>query len=223
MLYVSRFQYNEGGDTKIGIYDTDDDKEEFVDAVELGDAIVYNGLKIEGCSIKSIDKWERRLYNIRPHQVLSEVTTLQTKMRMLSHVEVTTWNDMITSIRWDRDKIAGKPVTVRLSDFASVVGDCVLWGNLGSEHSVTLVFDDDIMLWKNSFAKETFNVSIIFEGGLGVKFDIREMTNEQQVHLIYEAAGSRGDISDSIIDHPERKELMRKIYDTMFPDGEDFV
>ena len=218
MLYISRRVYcilREGGpngplvELKYAIVDTDDDTETIVDKHYLEMCALQYKLPISGVSV---DKSGRFMLDAIPYQPVETMTRLQTKMNVLNRVEVTTYKDSITSIVWYPDSLP-EPVTLRLSDFASKCADCILWDNLGSHHSVTLIIDDNIEISRDTFRPEVDNVSVVFDGGLGVVFDLRELTNEDTAAKIYSSLVKYKDGSfDNVKDTAERLHRMREKY-----------
>lgn len=199
MLFVSRYKNLDN----VCVVDTDDGIEEEIAIAELDD--LEDLVEIAGVNPD--------LGTVYPYQLRSQVTTLQTKLAMLSFVEVVTWNDMVTNIRWREDKIT-TPVTVRLSDFGTRVADFVLRGDISrGKHVITLVFDDKLKgcEW---FAFSPLTADSVGVDGLGVVFDFREVVSERLVAQFYRSLMLRygrgkqavvAKILDSIEDEAMRK------------------
>ena len=218
MLFISRRVFcvlRKGGprgplvELKYAVGDTDDDVESIVDRNSLEMCAIQYKMEIGGVEV---DRTGRFVIESMPYQPVETMTVLQTKTSVLHHVDVTVYEGAITSIAWYPDAMKA-PVTLRLSDFGSRCGDCILWDNLGSKHSVTLIVDDKISISYNTFRPEIDNVSIIFDGGLGVVFDLRELTREETADIIYSSVARYRDGSfDNILDSDERKYRMREKY-----------
>ena len=211
MLFISRYF----GRDAYGVVDTDDGVEEIVPYSTLQDACTAYDLDIKGASYSGT-KFENYLYrfvnDICPYQPIETVTTLQTKIKMLRHVEVLTYKDMITSICWKPYELS-EPVSIRLSDFGHVCTDFFLENNLNSRtHTVTLVIDDSVIMSEYSLLlkREKTRTGI---GDFGVVVDVREVTNLETLKLVYSSLRYLfAEFGCLVTDHQERFEAMRRLF-----------
>lgn len=205
MLYISRYF----GFANYCVYDTDDGVETEVVPYAIKQAVCESGLEIGG-----VVKGSEQLEDILTYQDPEFTTREQTKLSMLLGVDIVTWGNIITGIRW-RSEVMSEPVTVRLSDFGKVIGERVLYGNKEFQsHKLTLVVDDSLEISDMSFTANGFGraYSIIGRYGMGVKFDLRELSDERKVQAVYNALVPRHgnktlipELSKDIIDHPSRR------------------
>lgn len=176
MLFVSR----RIGD-KYAIVDTDDGSENVVDLSYIVDAVEVYGLRIEGILLPEVNR------KIKPSNLWAKVyqppetlTTLQLKTKVLLHVEVLTYKNIITSVGWNGADLV-KPVSIRLSQFGTSCADYILASAdtvfLGR---VTLILDDKIEFSHDTFWRNNNTTS------LGVVYDIRECSDEK-AWVVYRA------------------------------------
>lgn len=204
MLYVSRYVHPKG----YGVVDTDDDVEEIVPRDDLYLACCTLGMRIEGVFTEEDDTGFRYISYAGVFQPKETQTQLQLKTKLLKHVDVLTYKSMITHFRWQCDEIS-EPVTIRLSDFGTVLADYSLTSVApANRHVVTFVFDDKISLGGNNFCLCTDSSLSIGVNGIGVKLDLHEVTNDLLARQIYIASfGYKADEArESIIDNPDRQE-----------------
>ena len=191
-----------------GVVDTDDGVEEVVDWTRIYEACAEHNLEICGVDLNKT-RYICEVKSITPYQPPETMTPLQMKTALLSHVHITTYDGWVTSIRWKPSEIE-KPVSVRLSDFGAGVSDyCLIFNDYAMDYVVNIVLDDNIDFGNLSFSVgEPFFVSA---EGLGVKYDIRELTNDAKAELVYNSVGGTNPL-DSIIDRPDRyKRMSEKI------------
>lgn len=215
MLYISRYvdfaQY--------GVADTDDGVEEICTLADIKDAVLNCGLDVKGVQVKRGTRpgMRDRLHDVFAYQGTPVSNRLQVKTNMLSCVEVITFGEMITSIRWRSNNIV-EPVTIRLSDFGTSCGDRILYGNIEERtHRVTLVFDDKCRVSPRSLECGGLrgHCRVIGELGLGLRLDLREVTDNEYAEMIYLHLfsdpldlGLFGSMGDAIFDDLERKKAM---------------
>ena len=180
MLYISR----RIGSELFGVVDTDDDTEEVVSTAKLEDCVKRNGLVIEG--VERFQDFRHRA-RILPQQFADTLSRQQIKARMVYGVDITVYNGAITSILWDELKA---PATLRLSDFGSELGDCILYCHENySTPKLTLVFDDGIKsLSYMSLRVETWHPTSMVKP-TGVVIDVSEVSDLNMVRLIRTSAG----------------------------------
>lgn len=215
MLYISRYV----GFDSYGVVDTDDNIETVVKLDDIKTAVLRLGIPIRGVEvIRAVRKGMRlHLGDVLAYQDVSQCTRLQTKTSMLSCVDIVTWGNMITNIRWRANDIK-EPVSIRLSDFGIVLGDRILYGNREcTRHCITLVFDDKVKVDYRSLECHGACGShrVIGSLGLGLKLDFREITEEDLVEKLYLSLfsdpldlGLFDSMADDIIDDPARKKYM---------------
>lgn len=209
MLYISRCK---NFDT-YGVVDTDDGVEEFLTLEQIIDVINVQGIMIDGVVPRwSSDYMMRTVDRIYPYQPDETRKPIQIKANMLYNVDITVFRNVISWIRVKGEKIS-TPGVLRLSDFGTEVADCVLRGNKWPRgHKVTLVLDDKLKIAPKAFRVLPYadkNASI-GTYGVGVVFDIREVTNMSIVESVYRAMlnGDQREIKTSIIDDECRKRRM---------------
>lgn len=202
MLYISRAV----GHGSFGVIDTDDGVEEVVPTHEIVSLCKPGiGLEIKGVKLTA----NGSVYSIRPYQLPEEATRHQVKTQLLQHVDIRTYQGAITGIFWHANLIK-TPVTIRLSDYGESCGDGVLIGNDADRcHKITLVLDDKIRICEASF-RMPFGTSL-GPSGIGVVFDVREMSNGPSVYNVYQSVfrfSDDPDLFESLIDHSERMKRM---------------
>lgn len=210
MLFISRaIGFNDWG-----VIDTDDWSEQRVSQKELVDYINIPGIVIEGVDVHyNIELGIFSTDNVVPYQPAETVTMLQSKTNLLRHVDITVCKSSITRIHIRHKEFTGA-VSLRLSDFGTECADLVLKGNMPSahRHTVTLILDDKIHLNDLSFFLLPYQDKLVSVGtkGVGVVFDVREVTREETVRNVYRALlnGDSREFRDSILDDGARKERM---------------
>ena len=215
MLYISRYI----GFNNYGVVDTEDGLEDVVSADDIKNAVFRAGLTIEGVEVAfGIRTGMRdRLVDILAYQNPATVTRLQAKTTVALNTEVVVYDGKIVSIRWRKDSIK-KPVTIRLSDFGVDCGERILYGNYESrKHKITLIIDDKVRLNENTLlCRGLFGEHrVIGELGLGMKIDLREVTDKDFAQMIYLSLfsdpldlGLFDSMGNDIIDEPKRKAEM---------------
>ena len=206
MLYVSRHD----GINFYGVVDTDDDVEEVITRSKLVQCIEQDGLRIAGAEYTEIIN---RVGDIHPYQVPSEMTQLQMKTNLVKFTEVRVYKDMVTSIHIKHKSIK-EPVTIRLSDFGSRCGDCILWENdQAMRHVLTIQLDDKIQIGKFTFRRDE-DVRSLGPHGYGVKFDMTGITDYQTAENIYRQfrAQDGPKCLSYTIDSPERIKKIREYF-----------
>lgn len=216
VLYISRFVDS----ADYGVVDSDDGKEEIVDYESILEAY-RNGLTIEGVTpdmqatlqagtmhLERVDIWEG----------LRAKSQLAVKLYALRGVDIRVYKKCISSLRWRTD-MGGNPVEVRLSDFGRICGDRIFFGiqdgALEGKHTITLVFDDKLRLARTAFCFPFFAYS--GDGGAGVKFDLREVTDMRIVTALFANLKGypdsfRARVNCPIIDRPERMEQWHNLF-----------
>lgn len=203
MLYISRYieKYN------YGVYDTDDEVEQAANGQVVLECVNRMGMDIQGVTTTedAAIRGFRTANEIAPFQHPSFVSPAQTKLHLLSHVEIKTWRNMITNITWDFEKIKA-PVVIRLSDFGEICADRILYGNTPvAEHMVTLVVDDSIRFCECALLGPNISVGL---DGLGVVFDFTSVKSSSKAFALYrhllDNAPNYG-MEQSIIDTEKRK------------------
>ena len=216
MLYISRrvgeLASYQGDSFRDGYYimDTDDGVEEYISVSGLVRAAVTFGLDIAGVAIT-----DGHHMDAMPYQLVDTVTPLQTKLRVMYGINIVVWNDMIVGIDWVGEDL-NRPVRVRLSDFATSLGDTILLNRdpivADSPRNLVLVLDDKIV----SFSAESLRSGNIEFFGFahlthGVVYDIRELSSDDLAKEVYKAVAwyceSKKDV---IIDNPERRRRLSK-------------
>lgn len=203
MLYVSRYIWPDS----FGVMDTDDGVEQSVTSKELTDAFFCQHLDIKGMSIKD--------FPVKIYQPPETKTQAQLKLEMLSHIETIVFQGMLVNIRFDWRKLRA-PVSVRLSNFCSGIGDSIFRGSdVSGPHRLTLVFDDKIAsIGRFGLQPLVCPAPHKSRDTLCVRFDFSEVTNEALVSSLYESLYARygavrlfhyDEIYASVIDIAERK------------------
>lgn len=210
MLYVSRFV----GKTAYGVVDTDDGVEDIVGVSVLMEALRTVGNIIVGANaVPTGGPLWHFIEKIRPYQPSETMTQLQVKTSLLKHIDVLTYNSMVTSVQVRASEITA-PVTIRLSDFGSMCADGVFRGlTWEGRHTVTVVIDDRIKFLENSFDLPVEDKArCLGVDGAGIMFDLREVSRPDVYKAVYSAVWDRNEIEvdRTIVDVPERKARMMK-------------
>lgn len=209
MLFLSRrISKNE-----YGVVDTDDGVESRVSFSELCRIIQMPGITIGGVETVSSDWLVDNALLIRPYQPKETITSLQAKTSALYGVDITIYKDMVTSIQIRADVIK-YPVELRLSDFGTYISMHVFRGvnRRNSHHVLTLKLDDSLRLHTEAFSLgSSDNAQVVGIHGLGVVFDLTEVSKTYIVNNVYETLFRQipGLVYSSIIDDEER---MSKVY-----------
>ena len=186
MLYISRYV----GWSMYGVADTDDGSEETVQSGDIRTACLDLGLQIEGVQLRDLGRIEldkpigKKVGDILAYQPPATMSVNQTKLQVMYGIELLVYNDIITSLRWNS---LGKKVSIRLSDYGSILGDRFLYGNwVPCDHDITLVFDDKLTIYTQSFGNNGHagHHPILGDTGFALNFDIRE-TSDKQAEYIY--------------------------------------
>lgn len=212
MLYISR-RLNSG--ETYGVVDTDDGVETLIRRSELYQVLGDLGIEVAGVvrsplsPCKAFPNTKYIIEKVFPFQLPEAVVPIQTKYKMLFHTDVVIYNDEIQAIRWMSSKLT-TPVVIRLSSFASSVGEMILWGNLRNEtHKATLIFDDNLNISPHSFSPVGHNSSeVVGKRGYVVVLDLREVSNDELADEVYRQVFSECvDICmlDWILDDDSRK------------------
>ena len=202
MLYISRGV----GHGAFGVVDTDDGVEEVVSAQDI---VKYCGsdprLEINGVKLTA----NGSVYSITPYQVPELATKQQIKTKLLQHVDVRVFRGAVSGIFWNANLIK-TPITIRLSDFGESCWDGILIGNDSDGGvKITLVLDDKIRIGEVSF-RMPFGTNL-GPNGMGVVFDVREMSNGPSVYNVYQSVfrySDDPDLFESLLDYPERMKRM---------------
>lgn len=205
MLFISRrigFDY--------GVVDTDDDTEEVVTDDELRQLHNVFGLTISGLTMR--DYIEPRVVVYQPEET---ITPLQVKTRVMKHVDIKVYKDMITSIRFRASDIMGESVEIRLSDFGTRCADYVLAGNVyvGRFPKLRLIFDDKVSMCPNAFVRLPYSNALIGDHGIGVQYDLTDMSDKRAKQM-YETLclSKQTGMWDDIFDNETRKARIKYTY-----------
>ena len=225
MLYVSRrlMRNPEGArisyaEMRYGVVDTDDNIETIVTEDEICDAINKYELEVVGfpayCGLGASGA---------PYQLPETKTASHLKLELLQGVKIAVYNGEIEDISWGmRERIA--PVSIRLSDFGESCGDFVLYNNPDCKgERVVLILDDKLRsITDRSFRYEscvtTKRLTIWASFGVawarrGVKFDLRELTNESIASMVYDQLFWYNNAGCAVIDSEERWNRMVEKFD----------
>ena len=215
MLYISR----QVGEDDFGVVDTDDGVEQAISFSGICHCVSELGLSIAGVATEELP-FGRFVHDITVYQPEWSLSREQVRLQLLLNVSIVVYKSMITKIAWDADKIL-KPVTIRLSDFGTQLGKNILLGNkFVGRHVITLVLDDKLQHNDEDSGYVGFPEGLLIGdtdlgvNGMGVMFDLRELSNSSVVRLLYDGLYSmafRGDISEmraSILDNEVRKNLL---------------
>lgn len=224
MLFISRFvSLREGleawskDNTKVGVVDTDDWSEDIILGQRLRQLVHDHKLQIGGVRTAIIEG-EYHVQTYRPYQHSSFIIPQQAKLKMLYDIEITRYRERITSIYWKPSELP-MDVSIRLSDFGKSCGDSMLTGvGRGNGCIVTIILDDNIQFGQSSFG--SFIGVLSSTAADGLKFDIRELTNECLAKRLYRFVSiwqeccEPNEIGDGLIDNSERfkrlsEEVMR--------------
>lgn len=210
MLFISR----RVGYSGYGVFDTDDNTEEVRTDDELDEILSLTTVRIKGAE----RAWKGKLkpgvvgrcsYN--PYQDKRSISLLQTKTLALQGVEVKTCGSYITDIRLNNSV----PAVLRLSDFGSKCGDLLFYRNERQKSlRLTLIMDDRVRIGQLTFRLVPVESRFVNCGvhGIGVRFDLREVSNLDTRKLIYytiKGADPEG-YRDSILDTSAGFALMQE-------------
>lgn len=179
--------------------DTDDGVETVVTFKYLREIVKDSGIRIEGVNVTKSGAVSS--VTVCPPKSVSPSQGL--KMRVLLGVDVKTSGDEVVDIEINYMTVT-KGVIIRLSDFGSKVKWQLLcsFGHEIRETPITLVIDDKIEIYGNA--------SSLRNGS--VRFDIREVSNEDVVSEFYQAAYNSHLVESKyieslIVDRPDRLRL----------------
>lgn len=168
MLFISRY-IRDVDSINYGLVDTETGVEEIADWSRIWRLVIKQNKAISGVDIVG------NTVVMSVYQEPSTATLTQVKLKMLRHVDVKTYKNMITSIKWDIHKIKS-PVRIRLSDFGTICADYTMFENEGHSDGlkVIIIFDDKI-----KFNKTFFDISHVSNLTYhGVAFDFCELDDE---------------------------------------------
>lgn len=202
MLFVSRCV----GREDYAVYDTEDGTEEIISYKALLKLVHHKPVDIKGISYSS----GGAVRGIKVYQHPDYITGSQSKLSLLHSVQILTFKNIITGIRWDASRIQ-EPVSIRLSDFGSCCADRLLWGNLrAGRHVLTLILDDKLKISKNVFSHPGYTNISSKKKAYGVVFDLRQLTNVDVVYSSLIENSEDISILGNIRDIPERKDRMHE-------------
>ena len=205
MLYISR----RVDKTTWGVVDTDDDVETIVDGNEISRLVNSQCVTIHG-----VRPTVASSVSIEVYQPAETLTRLQVKTRTLQQVDIKVYKNMITSIRFNKDKIQNSP-RIRLSDFGTELAGYVLSENkyCGHYKKLVLVFDDKLTYKPNTFKRLQFGTPLVGVHGMGLVYDLKELSDfhARQVYDMLMAESQSGAFT-SICDNQERVIQMRQYY-----------
>lgn len=203
MLYISRpiasIQY--------GVVDTDDGTESVVTFAEITEIVTGLLIHIEGAVTGFSAHGGLAIRRIECYQDEQYVTREVLKAKMLLGVEVRLFRNEITYISVCKTGFRDN-TRLRLSDYASRISGRVgvhyASAAMGLKNTLVLVLDDNIEV-----LTEAFDPIV-----RGVKYDIREYTNEKVISSMYKALGRRG-VAEAhwcgyIVDTPEQREKYKR-------------
>lgn len=202
MLYISR-RVSDGKGVSYGVVDTDDDTEMFVSSHVVRECVLDMGLDIKGVElVNDMNGTPVRVRSIRPYQV--EQSELYTKTYLLKRVSIVTFKGVIVDISWS----ISSPVSIRLSDFGTSVGDYLFLRSQKCRSPLTLVFDDKLTeIGERAFYTMVFRDLLAMEHigalGLNVVFDIQELP-DNLAETVYHQLMMYKDILPPIIDSKSR-------------------
>lgn len=205
MLYVSR----KIGVTKVGVVDTDDNVETILTLTELQRVTCELGLHVEG--VTTMDRFDLRdgsskcIHRVNVYVPPENVTTSQTKLKVLLGVEVKVNNNRIVSVSWSLP--GTKDRVVRLSDYAGSCGSSIFWAmksqyrmTTNPDSRLTFILDDNLALEDKTF-KDVHELDVVL--------DVREVTNKDIVTNVYKSLLLQPSFMDKllprIIDNEVRK------------------
>lgn len=207
MLYISRFVSSK----KYGVIDTDDGVEAIATIEELEDAVLKCGVEIKGVTPGradriGINKGRNWIEKVEVWQPVDTMTRAQTKLNILSGVDIKVAGDKIAAIVI-KDVNMAKGRTLRLSDFGSSCGDYLLRNSVRTANSVvTIVLDDKIAITGKALDDFRYH---------GVVVDLTSVTRKKTVEFVYKQlmATSQSLVvwSDKVIDSRERSDYYKAI------------
>lgn len=202
MLYISRLFH----DGSYGVVDTDDWHETVVTMKQLEYCIFSFHLDIKGVVLSGnkADILDAVPYMGQPP------TRKQTKLKLLSGVEIYTFGRIITRISYKYFPDVGVP-RIRLSDYGDECADFLIHVEEGHEHAVTLVLDDKLKFSPYTFRMPKTTIGLLLGGGPGVGYDVRELRNEEKVKAIYASVLAYYGSVKYIFDDEERRDRVYKL------------
>ena len=183
MLFISRITEDEfitpvtiDDNVRYGVVDTDDDVETLVDIQQLSDAVFQYGLEIKGVKVKC-DDTRRYINEVEISQDPKYLTGKQAKLKSLMGVDLFVYKGDITLVIADGFVSQHNDVVIRLSDYGKRMEWCIPvgWIHHRDINKLILVIDDKIEM-----VGQTPRL-----GGLYVRYDIREVTNDALIERIY--------------------------------------
>lgn len=226
MLYISRRVCadlrSQGGsynDMGYGVVDTDDDSETVTTFENIESACLDSHLDIKGVVYLQCQDGTYQVSSIMPYMPRQNLKPVNAKSQMLNWVDVKVYKNTVVDIGFNR-KVFRRDSSVRLSDFAEYVGDFLLYESVAEGSlTCTLIFDDKLrVISHTAFALLPGSTDVIasgyeHEGGwpaIGVKFDLRELTNRDLLWEMYSQIFSCRNAMQVTIDDEKRKMSMAK-------------
>lgn len=221
MLYISRYANFAG----YGVVDTDDNREEVVMAEDIRTACIALGLDIAGVHVRDLGRIDlskpigKKVGDVLAYQPPATMSVLQSKMQVMYGLDIIVYGNIISNIRWNS---LGHKVSVRLSDFGTVVGDRFLYGNwVPCDHEITLVFDDKLDIYPQSFGNNGYagHHPLLGDVGLALNLDIRELSDKNAEYVYRRLLPLRMEgqelkkLTRDIIDDERRKaQILRSLW-----------
>lgn len=176
MLYISRFDSLSKGHNRepyYGVADTETGVETVHSATQIIKMITEDpSLEIAGVNTEIVSRGDvRKVTGIEIYQLPEYMSTAQAKLKLLYDVDIRVFDGDIRAIM-------GAPrrdVTIRLSSFGKTCNS-YLFSSLVRQSIVTFVLDDRISIKKDSFYAYSPR---------GVIYDIREVTDENLLNMMY--------------------------------------
>lgn len=207
MLYVSRF-VTVGDNEHIGVVDTDDGREDIVTIEELDYSVTYLGIEVEGAdAVFDMEDNDFVVDSVIPIQPPETLSKAQKKFKTLTNIDIVKYNGVITAIRvGEKAPFAQR---IKLSSFGTKCEDWILMTKPGEfTYTFIVVLDDKIDFGPNTFRTSTRSPGFP-PAPLDIVFDIKSLTDQRRVDIIYETVIHRkiakdGSVTGKIIDSEER-------------------
>lgn len=205
MLFISRYVRNVDS-INYGLVDTDTGIEEVVDWSHIWRLTIKQNAKIAGVDIVG------NTVVMSVYQEPSTITLAQIKLKMLRYVDVKTYNGMVTSIKWDINKIKS-PVRVRLSDFGTKCADYCMFENEGHADGlkVLLILDNKVTINKTFF--DISHVNNLTYHGVALDFTELDDENAAKAYTFLYVQVSRGTIVRDTPDRYKRLSLANHVFE----------
>ena len=149
MLYISRIlqDSNRVGGEAYGVVDTDDDVEELVDIDMLSAACFKHRLNVCGVTCRRTSSFGDYIGEIEVWQDPKYVTAKQSKLRMLTGVDLKLYKDEISYLAVDGNVTTGD-ISVRLSDYGKRMhyDSIIAYRHHSGTKRVFLVIDDKFLM-----------------------------------------------------------------------------